>query len=132
MPAHPVTDGDELLEVGVDLVHVGIGQLDHPGVLLDPLHLRRAGDGDDDRHPGPLREAGDPVDGELRRRAALARGPLLHLADQPQVGLQVRALAAGARGREAPLRKVLGLFDLPCQDALRERRVAVIVDVSVI
>lgn len=111
-------DGHEVLEVGIDLIHIRVRQLDHPAVLPDPLQAHRAGDGDDDGHAGALRQAGDPVDGELGRRAALLRRPLLHLLDQLEVRREVLGLVARALFPEAPLREILEALDFPGENTV--------------
>lgn len=119
MLVQQLTREREILEVRVDLIHIRIGELDHRAVLPDPLHPRRAGDRDDDGHPGALRQAGDPVDGELRGSAALPSGPLFDFLDQLKVGLEVLGLVGRPGSPDAALGEVLEALDLSRQDAVR-------------
>lgn len=77
-----------------DLLQLGLAQLDLPGapVLLEPVCLGRAGDGND-----PLR--GHPGQRDLAGRAALAGGELLDLVNDGAVLVEVLALVLGSCAR---------------------------------
>lgn len=101
-----------LLQDGIDLLHLLVGQQRHVlGVLDDLVAGGAAGDRDDGRHAGPVAQRPDPGQRELTRGDALALRDRLDGVDQPEVLLQGVLLVLGQQPAEVALGDVAELGD---------------------
>jgi len=113
-----------LLQDGIDLLHLLVGQQRHVlGVLDDLVAGGAAGDRDDGRHAGPVAQRPDPGQRELTRGDALALRDRLDGVDQPEVPLQGALLVLGQQPAEVALGDVAELGDGARQHAAAQRRV---------
>lgn len=114
----------ETVQNPLDVPHLAIRQFGRGGVFVDALGGGGARDRDDLRHARLRRELDEPAESQLGGGAALARGDLLELPDELEVGVEVLGLEAGELLAEVALRDVLVRFDLSGQDAAADRGVA--------